>query len=124
MEWLYIMLDKKANGALVKVGLSRNSLQSRMHVYKSANPCLQLVATANIRKNCVLEEVENMCFDYIKQSLHGTHKCGEWLFLNDENEIANIEKNGFKALGKIVYRVKNISMYNIEVCDLWESRKR
>lgn len=123
-EWLYIMLDRKENGALVKVGISRNTMVSRMHVYKSANPCLQLVATADVRKNFVLEEVEDICFDYIKQNFNGTHKCGEWIFLNDKAEIDAIEQNGFKALGKITNRIKNISMYNTEVCNLWETRKR
>ena len=44
-NWLYIMMDRKgADIALVKNGLSADTLYNRFHSYKTSNPWLECVA--------------------------------------------------------------------------------
>jgi len=124
-NWLYMMVDRKRVGALIKVGISSDSFKNRIHAYKTSNPCLELVATADLRTGYEIKEVEQMFFQVIKQNCNASHKCGEWLYVEDEKIIDAIEEKGFRYFdNRTKARIKNITMYNKEVCELWESKKR
>lgn len=122
---LYIMLDRKANNrALVKVGITEDTLKNRIHCYRTSNPLLELVAVSEVRTNYDLHAVEDLFFDYLRETKECEHIFGEWLEIIGEEEIEAVATLGFKYFDKLFYRVKNIEFYNIEVCKLWASRKR
>lgn len=122
---LYMMLDRKSrNFALVKAGITSDTLKSRFHCYRTSNPMLQLVATCEIRKNQDLKNVEKMFFEFFREEKGYDHVFGEWVAITNEEDIDAIEKEGFRFFEKLFYRTKNNTYYNMEVCKLWECRKR
>lgn len=124
-ERLYIMLDQKSDDyALVKAGITRDTLKNRFHNYRTTNPMLELVATAEIRQRQHLEIVEEMLFDYFRTEKGYDHLFGEWVAITNAEDIAEIRKNGFKFFGKLWYRTKNNTYYNTMVYELWDCRKR
>ena len=122
---LYIMLDQKApNFALVKDGITSDTLKNRFHCYRTSNPMLQLVATAEIRKNQDLREVEDLMFDYLRTEKGYDHVFGEWIAITNAEDIEAIKREGFRFFGKLFYRTKNNTFYNKMVYELWDCRKR
>lgn len=121
----YIMLDRKGiDIALAKVGISQDTLKSRLHAYRTSNPLLKLVAVCEIRKNYDLKTVEEMFFDYFRQVKGYEHAFGEWVIINNEDEINALEELGFKFFGNLFYRIKNNSFYREEVRKLWSYNQR
>ncbi len=124
-ERLYIMLDqKRINYALLKTGITRDTLKHRFHNYRSLNPMVELVATAEIRQRQHLETVEEMIFDFFRTEKGYEHVFGEWVAVTNAEDIEAIRKEGFKFFDKLWYRTKNNTYYNKVVCELWKSRKR
>jgi len=122
---LYIMLDRKSRDfALMKSGITSDTLKSRFHCYRTSNPMLQLVATCEIRKNQDLKVVEQMFFDFLRVEKGYEHVFGEWVAITNEEDIEAIEKEGFRFFEKLFYRTKNNTYYNMEVRQLWDYRKR
>ena len=124
-ERLYIMIDYKGKGiALVKVGITKDTLKNRFHTYRTCNPWLQLVATGEIRKRQSLKVVEKMFFDYLRNEKGYKHVFGEWVLIDNEEDIEQITREGFKFFDKLFYRIKNHTLYNQTICDLWNYRDR
>lgn len=124
-ERLYIMLDQKTEDyALVKAGITRDTLKNRFHNYRTSNPMLELVATAEIRQRQHLEIVEDMLFDYFRNEKGYDHLFGEWVEITNAEDIIEIREKGFKFFGKLWYRTKNNTYYNTMVYELWECKKR
>ena len=124
-ERLYIMLDQKREDyALLKTGITRDTLKHRFHNYRSLNPMVELVATAEIRQRQHLETVEEMIFDFFRTEKDYDHVFGEWVAITNAEDIKAIRENGFKFFGKLWYRTKNNTYYNTMVYELWECRKR
>lgn len=124
-ERLYIMLDQKSdNYALLKTGITRDTLKHRFQNYRSLNPMVELVATAEIRKRQNLENVEEMIFDFFRNEKGYNHLFGEWVEITNAEDIASIRENGFKFFGKLWYRTKNNTYYNTMVYKLWKCRER
>lgn len=122
---LYIMLDRKSkNFALVKEGITSDTLKNRFHCYRTSNPMLKLVATCEIRKNQDLKNVEKLFFEFFREEKGYNHIFGEWVAITNKEDIDTIEKEGFRFFEKLFYRTKNNTFYNMEVYKLWECRKR
>ena len=122
---LYIMLDRKSRDfALMKSGITSDTLKNRFHCYRTSNPMLQLVATCEIRKNQNLKIVEEMIFDFLREEKGYDHVFGEWVAITNAEDIEAIEKDGFRFFEKLFYRTKNNTYYNMEVYKLWNCRKR
>ena len=121
----YIMLDRKgADLALVKVGITSDTLKNRIHSYRTANPFLELVAICEVRKNQNLHKVEEMFFDYMREVRGYEHAFGEWVVVTNAADIDAIETEGFRFFEKLFYRTKNNEFYREQVRNLWNYRKR
>lgn len=121
----YIMLDRKGTDlALVKVGITSDTLKHRIHAYRTSNPFLVMVAVSEIRKNYDLKTVEEMFFDYLRQEKGYEHAFGEWLIVDNAEDIEAIEKQGFRFFGKLFYRTKNNEFCREQVRNLWDYKKR
>lgn len=117
-NWLYIMMDRKgADIALVKNGLSADTLYNRFHSYKTSNPWLECVAICKTRKNQNLKKVEHLFHEYCNE--HFEHVCGEWYIVRGEEEINKIATQGFNYFGKLTYRVKAKEMVNRKIFEMW-----
>lgn len=124
-ERLYIMLDQRREDfALVKAGITKDTLKNRFHCYRTTNPMLELIATAEIRKRQHLETVEEMMFDYFRKEKGYDHYFGEWVAITNAEDIQAIREEGFKFFGKLWYRTKNNTFYNTVVYKLWQCKKR
>lgn len=122
---LYIMLDQKGTDfALVKAGITSDTLKNRFHCYKTSNPMLLLVATAEIRKNQDLHAVEDALFDFFRNKKGYGHVSGEWIAVTNAADIEAIKTQGFRFFEKLFYRTKNNTFYNKMVYELWDCRKR
>ena len=122
---LYIMLDQKAaDYALVKAGITSDTLKNRFHNYRTSNPMLTLVATCEIRKNQDLHDVEDKFFEYFRNEKGYDHVFGEWVAITNAADIEAIRTQGFRFFGKYFYRTKNNTFYNKMVYELWDCRKR
>lgn len=121
----YIMLDRKAiDLALVKVGITSDTLKNRIHAYRTSNPFLMLVAVSEIRKNFELKAVEEMFFDYLRKEKGYEHAFGEWVIVDNAEDIEAIQELGFRFFGKLFYRTKNIEFCREQVRNLWDYKKR
>ena len=85
---------------------------------------LTLIATAEVRTNQNLEDVEEKLFNFCRTEKGYDHFYGEWLVLDNAEDIEAIKREGFKFYGKMFYRLKNQTFYRKMVCELWEGRKR
>ena len=117
-EWLYIMIDKKDNDcALIKTGLSRDTLYNRFHHYKTGNPWLVCLAVCEVRKRQNLAKVEKLFHAFCEENF--PFICGEWYLVEGKEEIKKIEEMGFDYFGKLTYRIKGKEIVNKKVCELW-----
>ena len=122
---LYIMLDQKGTDfALVKAGITSDTLKNRFHCYRTSNPMLLLVATAEVRKNQDLHAVEDAFFDFFRNKKGYDHVFGEWIAVTNAADIEAIKTQGFRFFEKLFYRTKNNTFYNKMVYELWDCRKR
>ncbi len=122
---VYIMIDQRApDFALVKNGISADTLKNRFNQYRSSNPMLTLVATAEVRSNQNLETVEKMLFEYCRTEKGYNHFYGEWMVIDNAEDIEALKREGFRFYGKMFYRLKNQTFYRKMVCELWQGRKR
>lgn len=122
---VYIMVDQKApDFALVKAGITSDTLKNRFHCYRTSNPMLLLVATAEVRKNQDLHKVENMFFDFFRNEKGYDHVFGEWIAVTNAEDIEAIKTQGFRFFQNLFYRTKNNTFYNKMVYELWGCRKR
>ena len=122
---LYIMLDQKApDFALVKGGITSDTLKNRFHCYRTSNPMLVLIATCEIRKNQDLKDVEQKFFDFFREVKGYDHVFGEWVAITNAKDIEAIKREGFRFFEKLFYRTKNNTYYNTEVYKLWNHRAR
>ena len=96
-EWLYLMIDEKENGALVKVGLTSMTLRKRFSGYKTSNPFLICAGVCQVRCNQDLCTVEEMYHQFMENNELFKHITGEWYFITNKELIADIKKNGFEA---------------------------
>ena len=67
-EWLYLMIDEKENGALVKVGLTSMTLRKRFSGYKTSNPFLICAGVCQVRCNQDLCTVEEMYHQFMENN--------------------------------------------------------
>lgn len=122
---VYIMVDQKSpDFALVKAGITSDTLKNRFHCYRTSNPMLLLVATAEVRKNQDLHKVEDMFFDFFRIQKGYEHVFGEWIAITNAEDIEAIKTQGFRFFQKLFYRTKNNTFYNKMVYELWGCRKR
>lgn len=122
---LYIMIDERnPSYALVKAGITSDTLKNRFHHYRTANPLLELVATCEIRKNQDLKTVESMFFEYLRNEKGYEHIFGEWVVIDNAEDIKAIKEQGFRFFEKLFYRTKNNAFYNAQVYKLWKCRPR
>ncbi len=125
VDRLYIMLDQKApDFALVKGGITSDTLKNRFHCYRTSNPMLVLVATCEIRKNQDLKDVEQKFFNFFREVKGYDHVFGEWVAVTNAEDIEAIKREGFRFFEKLFYRTKNNTYYNTEVYKLWNHRAR
>ena len=120
-EWLYLMIDERANGALVKVGLTSTTLRKRFSGYKTSNPYLVCAGVCQVRRNQELCDVEDMYHDFMDNDEKFVHVTGEWYLITDKELIKDIKKNGFEAynkFGKCRNRVKELTKINETIVDL------
>lgn len=120
-EWLYLMIDEKENGALVKVGLTSMTLRKRFSGYKTSNPFLICAGVCQVRCNQDLCTVEEMYHQFMENNELFKHITGEWYFITDKELIADIKKNGFEACGKFGKcrnRVKELTKINETIVNL------
>ena len=123
-ERLYIMVDEKPDFALVKEGITRDSLKARFNQYRSHNPMVMLVATCELRRRRgQLEDVEEMFYDFMKEKGYEQFH-GEWIKVTDREAVEAIKREGFRYFENLFYRTKNNTYYNKMVCELWTSRKK
>ena len=119
-ERCYIMLDIKSdNLALVKVGMTQDTLKHRLAGYRTANPFLELVAICEVRCNQNVFDVEERCFQFLRQTKGYEHAFGEWVIIDNEDDILAIQSQGFRFFEKLWYRTKHHEMYNEQVRNLW-----
>lgn len=122
---LYIMLDQRsADFALVKTGITSDTLFNRMRKYKTANPLLTLVATCEVRKGKDLRKVESLFFNYYRKTRGYNHFVGEWIEMTSKKDIAAIRKNGFEFFTDLKGYIKKVTYYNMPVYQLWKSIER
>ena len=93
---LYILIDKRADCTLIKIGKTSDSLRNRLHCYKTSNPLLNLVAVKEY-KNCDLDIKER--YYHNKLSQLGEQLTKEWVIIDNATAL-NIELNGYKAFNK------------------------
>lgn len=120
-EWLYLMIDEKENGALVKVGLTSMTLRKRFSGYKTSNPFLICAGVCQVRRNQDLCTVEEMYHQFMENNEFFKHITGEWYFITNKELIADIKKNGFEAcdkFGKCRNRVKELTKINETIVNL------
>ena len=120
-EWLYLMIDEKENGALVKVGLTSSTLRKRFTGYRTSNPFLVCAGVCQVRRNQDLYTVEEMYHKFMADDEHFSYVFGEWYFITDKDLIKDIKENGFYAynrFGKCQYRIKESTRLNETVLDL------
>ena len=113
---LYILIDKRADCTLVKIGKTSDSLRNRLHCYKTSNPLLNLVAVKQY-KDCDNLDIKEKYY-HNKLSQLGEQLTKEW-FIIDNATALNIELNGFKAFNKKT----NQTMYNKRIIALWKTIK-
>lgn len=122
-KWLYIMMDKKSPScALIKTGLSADTLRNRFHNYLTGNPWLVCVAVCEVRRNQSLEKVEKLFHQLCEEKF--THECGEWYVVKGKEEITKIRELGFDYFEELNGRIKSKEMINKKISELWNRNKK
>ncbi len=122
-KWLYIMMDKKTpSRALIKTGLSTDTLRNRFHSYLTSNPWLVCVAVCEVRNNQSLKKVEKLFHRACENRF--AHECGEWYVVKGKEEINAIKELGFDYFEELKGRIKSREIVNKKISELWNRNKK